>query len=159
MSGLAVADLEAGLEGGVTELSANLQDSSLAVQASLNREATRRAIRLCLMLGPTVLLILALFVGSIFFAVSQSLGYMPIIGKYGLTLKHYLTVFRDEEFWAAAAMSFHVAFTSTCLSTVLAILCALALRETTWGKRTITFLLQVSIPVPHIIAGSRSCCS
>lgn len=109
-------------------------------------------VKIPLMLAPMLLLILILFVGSMVFALSQSLGYMPIIDKYDLTLAHYAHVIRNPEFLASAAMSFHIAFTSTLLSTILAVVSALALRERFWGKRFIAFLFQVSIPIPHLIA-------
>lgn len=102
------------------------------------------------MLAPVLVVILGLFVGSIFFALGQSLGYMPIIGLNELTIKHYVNIFKSEEFFAATLMSFHIAFTSTTLSTIIAIVCALAIRDTRWGKKTITFLFQVSLSIPHI---------
>ena len=104
------------------------------------------------MLAPMLLLILGLFVGSLFFALGQSLGYMPIIDEYDLTLTHYVNIVRSRDFWASAAMTFHIAFTSTFLSTVLAVASALALRETFWGKKAVVFLFQLSLPIPHLIA-------
>lgn len=110
----------------------------------------RERIAIFLMLAPVLAVILGLFVGSIFFALGQSLGYLPIVGLNELTFKHYVNIFTSEEFFAATLMSFHIAFTSTTLSTIIAIICALALRDTRWGKKTITFLFQVSLSIPHI---------
>jgi len=110
----------------------------------------RERIAIFLMLAPVLAVILGLFVGSIFFALGQSLGYLPIVGLNELTFKHYVNIFTSEEFFAATLMSFHIAFTSTTLSTIIAIVCALTLRDTRWGKKTITFLFQVSLSVPHI---------
>lgn len=104
------------------------------------------------MLAPMMALILGLFVGSMFFALGQSLGYMPIIDQHELTLSHYTKLLGSRDFWISTAMSFHLAFTSTLLSTVLAVISALALRETFWGKRTIAFLFELSLPIPHMIA-------
>jgi putative spermidine/putrescine transport system permease protein len=103
------------------------------------------------MLAPMMALILGLFVGSMFFALGQSLGYMPIIDQHDLTLAHYEKLLGSRDFWLSAAMSFHLAFTSTFLSTVLAVVSALALRETFWGRRAIAFLFQLSLPIPHMI--------
>lgn len=104
------------------------------------------------MLAPMLLIILGLFVGSMVFALGQSLGYMPIIGKHDLSLEHYTKILRSPEFLGSTAMSFHIAFTSTLLSTVLAVVSALALRETFRGKRVIAFLFELSLPIPHMIA-------
>jgi putative spermidine/putrescine transport system permease protein len=126
--------------------------AALARPRTAMRETLLERLTIPLMLAPMLLLILVLFVGSMVFAFSQSLGYMPIIDKYDLTLIHYANVFTSGEFLASAGMSLHIAFTSTLLSTILAIVSALALRELFWGKRFITFLFQLSIPIPHMIA-------
>lgn len=110
----------------------------------------RERLAIFLMLAPVLIVILGLFVGSMFFALGQSLGYLPIIGLHDLTLKHYANILASEEFFAATLMSFHIAFTSTTLSTVIAIVCALALRETKTGKKAISFLFQVSLSIPHL---------
>lgn len=104
------------------------------------------------MLAPMLLITLGLFVGSIVFALGQSLGYMPIIGQYELTLAHYSNILRSREFLISTALTFHIAFTSTALSTVLAVVSALALRETFRGRQVIAFLFQLALPVPHMIA-------
>jgi putative spermidine/putrescine transport system permease protein len=110
----------------------------------------RERMAIFLMLAPVLAVILGLFVGSIFFALGQSLGYLPVIGLNELTFKHYVNIFTSEEFFAAMLMSFHIAFTSTTLSTAIAIVCALALRDAQWGKKVITFLFQVSLSIPHL---------
>lgn len=110
----------------------------------------RERLAIFLMLAPVLAVILGLFVGSIFFALGQSLGYLPIIGLNDLTFKYYANIFASKEFLAATAMSFHIAFTSTTLSTIIAIVCALALRESQWGKKTVNFLFQVTLSIPHI---------
>jgi putative spermidine/putrescine transport system permease protein len=48
-------------------------------------------------------------------------------------------------------MSLHIAFTSTVISTVLAVGAALLLRRSFAGKRVITFLFQVNLTVPHLV--------
>lgn len=110
----------------------------------------RERIAIFLMLAPVLAIILGLFVGSIIFALGQSLGYLPIIGLDQPTLKYYINILHNEEFYAATLMSFYIAFTSTTLSTIIAIVCALALRETQWGRKAITFLFQISLAIPHI---------
>jgi putative spermidine/putrescine transport system permease protein len=102
------------------------------------------------MLAPVLTIILVLFVGSIFFAIGQSLGYLPIVGLDAFTLKYYVNALTSREFASATAMSLHIAFTSTTLATIIAIVCALALRETRWGRKSIGFMFQVTLSIPHI---------
>lgn len=107
-------------------------------------------LRVALMLAPVLVVLLGLFVGSIFFALGQSFGYLPMIGLDTFTLKYYVNAVTSKEFAAATLMSFHIAFTSTTLSTIIAIVCALALRATQWGRRSIEFLFQVTLSIPHV---------
>ena len=107
--------------------------------------------KLLLMLGPVLIIILFLFIGSIFFAAGQSLGYLPVIGLYDLNWDSYALILKNDEFWYGTLVSFHIAFTSTLISTILAIVCALVLRETFWGRNAIAFLFQLSLSIPHMI--------
>ena len=104
-----------------------------------------------LMLAPVLTIILLLFVGSIYFAVGQSLGYLPVIGLYDLNFHSYWIILTNDEFWYGTLVSIHIAFTATIISTVLAIVCALVLRETFWGRNAISFLFQLSLSIPHIV--------
>lgn len=122
-----------------------------AISMLARRLMRQERLRIALMLAPAVVVILALFVGSMVFAVGQSLGYMPIIGLYTLNFDAYRKILTNHEFWYGALVSFHVAFTSTALSTVLAIVCALVLRETFAGRRFISFLFQLSLSIPHLV--------
>lgn len=112
---------------------------------------TREQLRIPLLLAPALIVILVLFVGSIVFAVGQSLGYMPVIDQYDLNVGAYSKLLRSNDFWWSTLVSLHIAFTSTVLSTVLAIVCALVLRETFWGKKLISFLFQLSLSIPHMV--------
>lgn len=108
-------------------------------------------LKIALMLAPLLLIILGLFVGSGVFVVGQSLGYLPVIGKYDFTLEAYDRLIHDPDVWWSLLVSFHIAFTSTVISTALAIVCALILRETFLGKKAISFLFQLSLSIPHIV--------
>ena len=104
-----------------------------------------------LMLAPVLSIILVLFVGSIYFALGQSLGYLPVIDLYDLSFESYGIILQNEEFWYGTLVSFHIAFTSTFISTILAIICALVLRETFLGRGAISFLFQLSLSIPHMV--------
>jgi len=132
------------------------QQDSLAVGAGVKRlfrirRMLMERLGIPLMLFPLMAIILALFVGSGVFVIGQSLGYLPVIGLYDFNLDAYKSILQNEEFWWGALVSFHIAFTSTIISTALAIICALTLRETFFGREVISFLFQLSLSIPHMV--------
>jgi putative spermidine/putrescine transport system permease protein len=104
-----------------------------------------------LMLAPALLVILVLFSGGLVMGAAQSLGYMPVIGMNDLTLDYYRAVLTDPVFLISLWVTFRIAFVSTLLATIFAVLTALALRETFRGSRITTFFYQVPIPIPHLV--------
>jgi putative spermidine/putrescine transport system permease protein len=111
----------------------------------------RERLRVPLMLSPALAVILILFMGGLVMGVMQSLGYMPIIGRYDLTLDAYRNIFTREDFYRSLILTVWIGFASTVLSTILAIGCALVLRQAFRGKRGVTFIFQFNIPIPHIV--------
>ena len=132
-------------------LSANSSHHPRSREYSRLRRRLIERFKILLMLAPVLAIILVLFVGSIYFAVGQSLGYLPVIGLYDLNFESYRTILVNDEFWYGTLVSFHIAFTATFLSTVLAIICALVLRETFWGRSAISLLFQLSLSIPHMV--------
>ena len=111
----------------------------------------RERLRVPFMLSPALAVILMLFMGGLVMGVMQSLGYMPIIGRYDLTLDAYRNIFTREDFYRSLIFTVWIGFASTVLSTILAIGCALVLRQAFRGKRGVTFIFQFNIPIPHIV--------
>ncbi len=107
-------------------------------------------LRISLLLAPAMLVIGVLFAGGIFTAVVQSLGYMPAIGQTDLSLDAYREILTGDEFLSSLALTLYVAGASTGISTVLAVLAALALRRT--GGRISTVVFQLPITIPHLVA-------
>jgi len=112
-------------------------------------------LRIPLMLGPTVLIILVLFFGSLGFGFLQSLGYQPQLGNNELNFDAYASVMFSEEhsrkFWSGLALTFWVAIASTFISAALAIAGALLLRRSFFGKKLSVFLFQLNLPIPHLV--------
>ena len=106
------------------------------------------------MLLPAFLVLFLLFGGGLIVGLGQSLGYFPIIGMTDLTTQHYVDVFTDRNFLQSLWLTFRIAFWSTFLSCVLAVLFALVLRERFKGSRIATFLFQVPLPIPHLVAAN-----
>jgi len=111
----------------------------------------RERLRIPLMLSPALAVIVILFMGGLLLGVMQSFGYLPIIGHYEFTLDAYRHIFSREDFYRSLILTGWIGFASTALSTILAIVCALTLRQTFRGKRWVTFIFQLNIPIPHIV--------
>jgi putative spermidine/putrescine transport system permease protein len=119
--------------------------------ASLWRTRLLDRWKVWLLLAPALIVILILFVGSAVFAVGESLGYMPVLGLDDFNIRAYKKVLSSGEFWEGALTSLYIAFTSTVLATIGAVICAVVLRELSLGKRFISFLFQLSLSIPHMV--------
>lgn len=109
-----------------------------------------------LMLLPALLVLVPLFGGSLVYGLLQSLGWQPIIGHTSLSLEAYGSILFGSEyaprFWQATGYSLRVSLLSTALSAALAVGVALLIRASSFGRGVSTFLLQFSLPVPHLVA-------
>jgi putative spermidine/putrescine transport system permease protein len=108
-------------------------------------------LRLFLLLAPAMTIISVLFFGGLAVGVVRSFNYMPVIGLTEPNLDAYAAVLSDPNFLQSFALTFHIAFTSTLLSAIIAIAAALMLRRTTVGRGTINFLFQLNLTIPHIV--------
>ncbi len=109
-----------------------------------------RGFKIALLLAPALLVIGVLFVGGLFAALIQSLGYFPAIGMTEIRLDAYREVLGSEDFVDSLLMTLYVAGASTLISTVLAVLAALALRHST--SRLSAAVFQLPITIPHLVA-------
>ncbi|HDK45002.1 MAG TPA: ABC transporter permease subunit [Actinobacteria bacterium] len=111
-------------------------------------------LRIPLMLTPALGLVVLLFGGGLLVGFGQSLGYFPAIGLRDITLRYYVSVFTDKNFLQSLWLTFRIAAETTVLSSVLAVALTLVLRQKFTGSRFVTFLFQVPLPVPHLVAAS-----
>ncbi len=118
----------------------------------MHRQRLMESLQASLLLAPALILLFVLFAGGLTVGLGQSLGYMPVIGMYDLTLRHYSAVLTDASFAQSLWLTFRIAFFSTLISTVLAVALALVLRQQLRGSRLATFVFQVPIPIPHLVA-------
>lgn len=107
--------------------------------------------RIILLLAPAMLVIVVLFFGGLTVGLMRSFNYMPVIGLTEPNLDAYVAVFTSREFYYSFLLTFHIAFTSTLISCVLAIGAALLLRRSFVGKSVINFLFQLNLTVPHLV--------
>lgn len=108
-------------------------------------------LKIFLLLLPAMAVIVLLFFGGLLVGLMRSFNYMPVIGLTEPDLTAYLSVFTDREFYLSFALTFHIAFTSTVISSILAIGAALLLRRNFAGRAIVNFLFQLNLTVPHLV--------
>jgi len=108
-------------------------------------------IRTALLLLPALLVVTALFLGGLFLAVKESLGYEPVIGQTALSLDAYRALLDDTEVRRSIALTVRLALTATAVSAALGVACALLIRRLRWGRRAAAFVFQLALPVPHVV--------
>ncbi len=111
-------------------------------------------LRVPLMLFPALAVLTLLFVGGMLVGVGQSLGYMPVIGLNNFTLQHYLDVLTDRNFLQSLWLTFRLAFITTLLAVIFSVAIALVLRRAFKGSRVTTFVYQIPLPIPHLVAAT-----
>jgi putative spermidine/putrescine transport system permease protein len=103
------------------------------------------------LLAPALVVILVLFAGGLALGLSQSLGYMPLIGAYGFSLDAYLALLRSPGFLPSLLLTIFVSVTATAVAVTLAVIAALTLRKHFVGKKLVTFLYQFPLTIPHLV--------
>ncbi len=108
-------------------------------------------LKIFLLLLPAMSLIVILFFGGLAVGLMRSFNYMPVIGLTNPDWSAYIAVFTDKEFYLSFLLTFHIAFTSTVISSILAIGAALLLRRQFVGRAIVNFLFQLNLTVPHLV--------
>ncbi|MDE0303923.1 MAG: ABC transporter permease subunit [Albidovulum sp.] len=108
-------------------------------------------VKIFLLLLPALSFIVLLFFGGLAIGLLRSFNYMPLIGLLEPNLEAYASIFTSSEFLRSFLLTFHIAFTSTVISSVLAIGAALLLRRQFLGRAVVNFLFQLNLTVPHLV--------
>ena len=108
-------------------------------------------LKIFLLLLPALLVLGGLFGGGLLVAVLRSINYLPAFGLTQPTLSAYISLLSDGDFYRSLLLSFHIAFTSTLISAVLAVAAALLLRRQVFGRALANFLFQLNLTVPHLV--------
>lgn len=122
--------------------------------AAVSRRPARlpRAVRTALLLAPALTVVLVLFGGGLVQAVAQSLGYRPFLPGTGASLDAYRALWSDEAVRASVGITLRVAFGSTAASVLLGLAAALLVRSLGRARPAFAGLLQVTLPLPHVVA-------
>lgn len=107
--------------------------------------------KIFLLLAPALGIIVVLFFGGLAIGLMRSFNYMPVIGLTEPNFDAYVSLFSSREFYLSFALTFHIAFTSTVISAVIAVAAALLLRRSFVGRGAINFLFQLNLTVPHLV--------
>ena len=107
--------------------------------------------KISLLLLPAMLIIIVLFFGGLGIGFLRSFNYMPVIGLTDPDFSAYIKVVTDKEFYLSFLLTFHIAFTSTVISSILAVGAALLLRRNFVGRGIVNFLFQLNLTVPHLV--------
>lgn len=116
------------------------------------RSAVRSAGRRALLLAPALAVVVVLFGGGLAEAVAQSLGRRPFLPPRPLGADAYRELLTDPAVRAAVGTTLRVALLSTGLAVVLGVAAALVVRRLGRTRPWFAALLQVTLPVPHVVA-------
>lgn len=107
--------------------------------------------RVWLRLMPALVVVVPVFVVAVGLAIVQSLGIFPLAGDSRLSLDAYRSLFSGSELWRSLAFTFYLSLVSTALALGLGVAVALAFRRLFSGSRFGAFMLQLNLPVPHLV--------
>ena len=116
----------------------------------LSEKAARR-LTITVLLAPAILVILLLFMGGLVTGFLRSLGYFPLIGLNDFNFDAYTIIFTDSGFIRSFILTFHIAFTSTLIASILAVASAMLLRPAFRGKRFVQFIFSLNLTIPHLV--------
>ena len=103
------------------------------------------------LLAPAVAVIVLLFLGGLASGFLRSLNYFPLIGLNDFNFDAYFSIFTDNGFLQSLVLTFHIAFTSTLIASILAVASALLLRPAIRGKRSVHFFFSLNLTIPHLV--------
>ncbi|MXX46248.1 MAG: ABC transporter permease subunit [Acidimicrobiia bacterium] len=103
------------------------------------------------LLAPAVAVIVLLFLGGLASGFLRSLNYFPLIGLNDFNFDAYFSIFTDNGFLQSLVLTFHIAFTSTLIASILAVASALLLRPAFRGKRIVHFFFSLNLTIPHLV--------
>jgi putative spermidine/putrescine transport system permease protein len=101
------------------------------------------------MLAPALLVVILLFGGGLFIALTESLGLFGPVSE-GLTLAHYGNLLTDREFLFSLTMTLLIATAATIISACLGIACALTMRRLIVRSSVLNWMMQAPLAIPHL---------
>ena len=103
-----------------------------------------------LLLLPALAVVVLLFGGGLVLGILQALGFSAD-GAGVWTLGHFEKVLTDPDIIRGLVMTFYISLTSTLAAAAASIVMALALMAMTGRRRTVQFIFQLPLTVPHLV--------
>jgi putative spermidine/putrescine transport system permease protein len=101
-------------------------------------------------LAPALTIVLVLLGASLFYALTESIGYISAIGQTEISLSAYRTTLDlNSEFWASLSFSLWISIASTTISSVIALALAVWLSERRGNMDTLA--LNWNLAFPHLV--------
>jgi putative spermidine/putrescine transport system permease protein len=138
----------------LVETTAERAGESVSRGAGARRWRPGQGLRIALLLAPALAIVVLLYGGGLVMGLLQSFGWLPFLEQRQLGGAAYGRLFADPGFLASLQLTFRLSLTATVVSAVLAVGAALLIRSTRRGRRAVTFLFQLNLPVPHIVGGA-----
>jgi len=107
--------------------------------------------KLVYLLGPALTLVLLLFGGGLTLGLFQALGYSADSGLQSISFDHFQTIFTDPDFSGSITLTLYISLTSTLLAASISIALALAIIHWAAESRTVNFILEIPLTVPHLV--------
>lgn len=112
----------------------------------------RLKIKPYILLLPAAIVLLGILTSGIVIALSQSVGYIPIIGLKEFTLKYYKTIIMDKGFLQSLKLSLNISLFSSIIAVIVGVSLAYAMLINKHRKSIEKILYILPIIVPHMIA-------
>jgi len=112
----------------------------------------KREFKPYILILPAAIILLGILTSGIIISISQSLGYMPVIGLKDLTFKYYAAVFNDKGFWESLKFSLNISLFSSIIAVAAGIILAYSVLLNKHRKSIEKILYILPIIVPHMVA-------
>ncbi len=112
----------------------------------------KKEIKPYILLLPAAVVLLGILTSGIVMALSQSLGYMPIIGLREVTLKYYISIITDKGFLESLKFSLNISLFSSTIAVIIGVGLAYAMLINKHRKSIEKILYILPIIVPHMVA-------
>lgn len=111
----------------------------------------RRGLGVALLLAPALLIVVGLFGAGLVLGVLTSLGYQPYLDGWSWTTANYTHLLHDPAVRASLVLTVRTAVLATVGCAAGGLVIAMLVQSTRHGRRVLTGLLQVGLPVPHLV--------
>ncbi|MCB2298547.1 ABC transporter permease [Clostridium tagluense] len=112
----------------------------------------KKEIKPYILLLPAAIVLLGILTSGIVIALSQSLGYMPIIGLRELTIKYYVSIITDKGFLESLKFSLNISLFSSTIAVIVGVVLAYSMLINKHRKSIEKILYILPIIVPHMVA-------